>query len=210
MNAASNSEQVERPLLIVISAPAGAGKSTLCNKLIDLYPGMSYSVSCTTRQPRGAEVDGVNYYFLSADTFKERIANGDFLEYAEVHGHFYGTLKSTVSDTLQSGGDVIMDIDVQGAKQIRALCQSEDCDPVLRKAFLDVFISPPSMDVLEQRLRGRDEDSEETIQKRLRNAEGELACMPLYKYHIVNDDLETAFKSLQDIYTSEKSESTEA
>ena len=112
----------QKPLLLVISAPSGAGKSSLCNRLVEKFPQMVYSISCTTRPPRGNEQDGVHYHFLSEEEFSKRIARGEFLEHALVHGNRYGTLKQTVYDALAQGRDIIMDIDVQGAKQIRLAC----------------------------------------------------------------------------------------
>ncbi|MBM4152948.1 MAG: guanylate kinase, partial [Kiritimatiellaceae bacterium] len=135
-----------RALLLVISAPSGAGKSSLCNRLVEKYPEMVYSISCTTRAPRGQEKDGVHYHFLSEEEFCARVANGEFLEHALVHGNRYGTLRKTVEEALTQGRDIIMDIDVQGAQQIRQACAEMHKDNVIRKSFVDIFIAPPSMD----------------------------------------------------------------
>ena len=140
-----------RPLLIVVSAPSGAGKSTLCDRLVDEFPAVTYSVSCTTRAPRGDEKDGVHYYFLSKREFKERIRNGEFLEYAKVHGNYYGTLEDTVLYAMEEDRHVLLDIDVQGARKIRqALVHLDPRNPI-RRGFTDIFISPPSPEELEKR-----------------------------------------------------------
>lgn len=191
-------------LLLIVSAPSGAGKSTLCNRLIETFPGMTYSVSCTTRAPRGDEKDGEHYFFLSREEFLARVEAGDFIEYAEVHGNFYGTLKQTVDDALREGCDVILDIDVQGAQQIRKACASlPENDPV-RRGFVDVFIAPPSMEELRRRLCGRGTDAAEVIEKRLLNAEKEMAGQGAYRHLIVNDDLEKALQQLVEFIESER------
>jgi guanylate kinase len=183
-------------LLLIVSAPSGAGKSTLCNHLIEKFTGMTYSVSCTTRAPRGDEKEGEHYFFLSRDDFMRRVEAGDFLEYAEVHGNFYGTLKQTIDDALSEGRDVILDIDVQGAQQIREACALLDEHDPVRRGFVDVFIAPPSMDELRRRLCGRGTDAPEVIEKRLLNAEKEMAGRDAYQHLIVNDDLKTARQEL--------------
>ena len=188
-----------RALLIIVSAPSGAGKSTLCNRLVEEFPRVAYSVSCTTRDPRGEEQDSEHYYFLSKKEFKERIKNGEFLEHAKVHGNFYGTLEDTVLYAMEGGNHVILDIDVQGAGQIRESLVRLDPRNPLRSGFTDIFISPPSMEELEKRLRGRGTDDEKVIQKRLAKAEEEMAQAPEYSFQIVNDDLETAYNDLKTI-----------
>jgi guanylate kinase len=191
-----------RPLLIVVSAPSGCGKSTLCDRLVDEFPRITYSVSCTTRAPRGEEKDGQQYYFLSKKEFKERIKNGEFLEYAKVHGNYYGTLEDTVVYAMEEGNHVLLDIDVQGVNQLRkSLVKLDPRNPV-RRGFTDIFISPPSMEELEKRLRGRGTDEEKVIQKRLANAAGEMASANEYTFQIVNDDLETAYNELKTIILS--------
>lgn len=195
----------EHPLLIVVSAPSGAGKSSLCNRLVEEFPGMTYSVSCTTRAPRGEERDGVHYHFLSAEEFKMRVVRGEFLEHAEVHGNFYGTLKQMVYNALAEGRDIIMDIDVQGAKQIRLACEAmSDNDPI-KQSLVDIFIAPPSMEELRRRLCGRSTDSETVIKKRLRNAEGEMKHQPYYQHTVINDDFEKAVSDLTKIIHRERS-----
>jgi guanylate kinase len=191
-----------RPLLIVVSAPSGAGKSTLCDRLMDEFPEVTYSVSCTTRAPRGDEKDGLHYYFLSNQEFKERIKNGEFLEHAKVHGNFYGTLEDTVLYAMEEGRHVLLDIDVQGTRKIReALVRLDPRNPI-RSGFTDIFISPPSMKELEKRLRGRNTDEEKVIRKRLENAKAEMECAAEYSFQIINDDLEQAYLELKNVILS--------
>ena len=188
-----------RPLMIVVSAPSGAGKSTLCNRLVEEYPNIKYSVSCTTREPRGDEKDGVHYYFLSKKEFKQRIKNGEFLEHAKVHGNYYGTLEDTVLYAMEEGNHVLLDIDVQGAKQIRESLVRLDPRHPIRRGFTDIFISPPSMEELESRLRGRGTDEEKVIQKRLENAQAEMECSAEYSFQIVNGELDQAYEDLKSV-----------
>ena len=191
-----------RPLMIVVSAPSGAGKSTLCNRLVEEFPKITYSVSCTTRSPRGDEEDGVHYYFLSKKEFKERAKNGEFLEYAKVHGNYYGTLEDSVLFAMEEGCHVLLDIDVQGAQQLRdSLTRLSPRHPI-RRGFMDIFISPPSIEELERRLRGRGTDGEHVIRKRLDNAKGEMAHAAEYAFQVVNDDLEKAYSDLKAIILS--------
>ncbi len=180
---------MERGDLFVISAPSGAGKSTLCHRLMEETPGVAFSVSHTTRSPRRGEVEGVDYHFVSKDHFMHMVEQGEFLEWAEVHGNCYGTSGSAVMAMLENGKDVLLDIDVQGAMQVR---------DIFTEAVL-VFIMPPSLEVLEQRLRNRGTDSEETIRLRMENARGELAAVREYHFLIVNDDLIRAAGDLQSI-----------
>ena len=184
----------DMPLLILVSAPSGAGKTTLCEMLLLDRDDLVYSVSCTTRALRGNEQDGVNYHFISRDAFEAHVAAGDFLEYAEVHGEYYGTLRTSVLGPLSEGKDVLMDIDVQGAGQIREAIKD---DPVMRKAFVDIFISPPSVEALERRLRERSEDSDASIERRVKNAENEMRSSDAYSRIIVNDILSVAYDDLK-------------
>jgi len=180
-------------ILLVVSGPSGSGKTTLCRRLAD-EGEVGYSISCTTRAPRPGEVDGRDYHFLTADEFKSRLEAGDFLEYAEVHGNFYGTLKSEVSGRLADGADVVMDIDVQGAAQIRA-----NMDPLIRRALVDLFIMPADDAELRARLSGRGTDSEEVISLRMQNALEEISQWPEYQYRMLSSTREedfTRFKAL--------------
>jgi len=193
----------KQALLLVVSAPSGAGKSTLCNRLVEKFPEMTYSISCTTRAPRGEEKNHEHYHFLSREEFSHRAANGEFIEHAEVHGNFYGTLKQTVRDALEDGRDIIMDIDVQGAAQIRNACAKLPAEDVVRQGFVDLFIAPPSMDELRRRLRGRSTDADEVIEKRMRNAEDEMKERDAYQHLIINDELDVALEKIVNVICAE-------
>lgn len=193
-----------KPLLLVVSAPSGAGKSTLCDRLLAEFPDIEYSVSCTTRRPRGAEVDGRDYHFLSREAFEERVARGEFLEHAEVHGNFYGTLRATVLDAFARGRSIVMDIDVAGAAQVRERVAALPADNPLRRGFADIFIAPPSMEELRRRVVSRGEDPPEAIELRMRNAVEEMKSAPLYRHFLVNDDLERAYAEFRAIVLAER------
>lgn len=169
--------------LFIVSGPSGSGKTTLCRRA-EADGLTAYSISCTTRAPRPGEKDGVDYYFLSQDAFDAKVAAGEFLEHACVHGNSYGTLRSEVVRILESGRNVVMDIDVQGAASIRSCV-----DPTIRRAYADVYIHVPPAE-LEARLRGRQTDSEETILLRLRNAAMEDARQGEYQYLLISGDRE--------------------
>ena len=179
--------------LIVISGPSGVGKSTLVKQARLELPYLEFSVSCTTRQPRAGEVDGKDYFFLSEAEFENKVQQGEFLEYAGVFAHRYGTLKSEVVARLQKGADVILDIDVQGAKQIR---QAAANDPEIARAAQFIMIVPPDMATLESRLAGRNSETPESLKLRLSGAQNELSTFRIYDYLVVNDDLETAGNEL--------------
>ena len=183
-----------RGLLIVISAPSGTGKTTLTRMLLEEFPHMEFSVSFTTRPPRPGEVNGRDYWFISKEEFLKRIEEGDFLEWAEVYGNLYGTSKSQVLKALNEGKDVLLDIDPQGALQVKRN---------FPEAVL-IFILPPSLKELEERLRRRGTDTEEVIKRRLEIAREEIKRAPLYDYIIVNDVLEVAYSRLKSIITAEK------
>jgi len=159
------------PLVVVVSAPSGAGKTTLCDNVRAALPSVSRVVTCTTRSPRDGELDGVDYYFLGEDEFLGRVEGGEFLENAVVHGNHYGVLKSELRAKLAEGSDVLLNIDVQGAATIREAAAD---DPVLSEALVTVFLCPASLGDLEQRLRGRGTDSDEIITKRLAIARDEM------------------------------------
>ena len=173
--------------LIVISAPSGAGKTTLCQRLLQEFPELVLSVSSTTRAPRGQEKDGREYYFLSPEAFQTQIAANRFAEWALVHGNYYGTSKSVVEKAFADGKSLLLDIDVQGAESIRKVYPKESDL---------IFIVPPSIEELERRLRDRKTDSEASIQKRLANARGELAKKAVFDRVIVNDELDHAYGEL--------------
>src|SRR4051812_35754295 len=161
-------------VLMVVSGPSGSGKTTLCRQLADAGE-VVYSVSCTTRPPRSGEVHGRDYFFFSEPEFREHIARGELFEHAEVHGNLYGTLTRYVKENLERGADVVMDLDVQGAAQVRA-CD----DPLVRACFTDVFILPPSVEALEERLAKRGTESADKLELRLNNALTEIAHWPEY------------------------------
>ncbi len=169
-------------LLLVFTGPSGCGKTTLVRRAMARLPELRFSVSYTTRPRRGTEVDGEDYHFVALDDFESRLARGEFLEHALVHGNRYGTHRGSVEALVQAGSVVLLDIDVQGAQQVRA----SDADAVF------VFLLPPSMDELEARLRGRATDTADVIEGRLAVARSEIAEAPMFDYRIVNDDLERA------------------
>jgi guanylate kinase len=176
--------------LIVISAPSGAGKTTLCSRLLRDFPELVLSISSTTRAPRGQEKHGEAYYFLSRQEFESQIQAGRFAEWAQVHGNFYGTSKDVIDRAFANGKSVLLDIDVQGAA---SLAQSYP------KETFRVFISPPSLQELEARLRSRGTDSEETIRKRVKNAEEEMKRLPEFDKVIINDHLDRAYDELREM-----------
>jgi len=188
------------PVLLIVSAPSGAGKTTLCDRLLAEFPTLAYSVSCTTRAPRVGEVDGEDYHFLSDAEFRRRLAAGDLLEHATVHGHLYGTPRSLVERSLDSGRDVLMDIDVQGAAQIRETARRAAPDDPVRRGYADVFIAPPSLAALRQRLEGRGTDARDVIERRLRKAEAEMARSGEYMHVVVNDVLDEAYARLRAVF----------
>ncbi len=167
--------------------------------LLQHYNDLSYSVSCTTREPRGMEEDGVDYHFHSVERFKELIGEEAFLEYAEVHGNYYGTLKAPIEEDLSSGLSIVLDIDVQGAAKVREYVKTLPAGDPLREGFMDIFIMPPSMEELRRRLEGRSTDAPEVIERRLENAEGEMARADEFMFKVVNDDLAVAFKRICDL-----------
>lgn len=188
-----------KPLFLVLSAPSGCGKSTLIDLLLQEYHDIVYSISCTTREPRGEEEDGIDYHFLSKERFEELLAEDAFLEYAEVHGNYYGTLKAPITEVLAEGNSMILDIDVQGAGKVRDYVRALPNTDPLKIGYVDIFISPPSLEELRSRLEKRGTDSHETIERRLANAEGEISRAGEYMYRVTNDDLTVCFKRLCDL-----------
>jgi guanylate kinase len=180
--------------VFIISAPSGSGKSTLVNRLMQEVDGLTFSVSCTTRAARGNEKSGHAYDFISREEFQRRIKAGDFLEYAEVFGNYYGTPRSALAAARDAGKDLVLDIDVQGAQQLRER---------IRDA-VSIFVLAPSREILEQRLRARSQDSDEVIRRRLDNAAREIGDYEKYDYVLVNENLDVALESLKAIVRAER------
>ncbi len=182
-------------LLLVISGPSGAGKGTLCRALLKSDPALSLSISVTTRSPRPGEVDGTDYFFMEKDSFEKMIKDGQFLEWAFVYGNYYGTPFEFVQESLRLGKDILLEIDIQGALQVKEK---------FPEAVL-IFIAPPSLSVLEARLVSRGADSKEEIRKRLSSTAGEMALARQYDYVVINDKVARAVKNIKAIITAEKS-----
>jgi len=184
--------------VLLVSGPSGSGKTTLCRRLVEEGEA-HYSISCTTRQPRKGERTGVDYYFLSVDEFKEKVSKGELLEWAEVHGNYYGTLKSQVLDFINQGKDVVMDIDVQGADLVRA------CDDVIiQKALVDLFVIVEDHEELYKRLSGRATDSEEVIALRMKNSIAEMSDASKYRFLLKSADHETDYGKFKSLLTASR------
>lgn len=175
--------------IYIVSAPSGAGKSTLCRELLKVFPDIAYSISHTTRAPRAGEQDGVDYHFVTREAFQARIEQGLMAEWAEVHGNYYGTSVETLEASVADGIDVLLDIDVQGARQMCAAIP----------ACVTIFIMPPSEAELLARLEKRGTDTPETIQKRMKNAAGEMMQRDFYRHVIVNDNLDDAVAAFVEV-----------
>ena len=188
-----------KPLFIVLSAPSGCGKSTLIDMLLQEYSDFCYSISCTTRDPRGEEEDGLDYHFKTKERFEELIKEDAFIEYAKVHDNYYGTLKAPIQEVLAEGNSMILDIDVQGAAKVREYVRNLPNTDPMKIGYVDIFINPPSMEELRRRLEGRGTDAPEVIEKRLANAEGEMSRASEYMYQVTNADLAIAYKRLCDL-----------
>ena len=188
-----------KPLFIVLSAPSGCGKSTLIDMILQEYCDIVYSISCTTREPRGDEEDGLDYHFKTKERFEQLIAENAFIEYAKVHDNYYGTLKAPIEEVLAEGNSMILDIDVQGAAKVREHVRALPNTDPLKIGYVDIFVNPPSMEELRERLERRGTDSRETIERRLANAEGEIARAGEYMFQVTNDDLGMCYKRLCDL-----------
>jgi guanylate kinase len=189
------------PLLVLISAPSGGGKTTLCQQLLAARPQMTRAVTCTTRPPRQGERDGVDYYFLDAGSFLKRLQAGNFLEHATVYGNSYGILKAEVLGKLRQGKDVLLNVDVQGAATIREKAQE---DPELKRALISVFLTPPSMNIVEERLRKRGTDSPTAVQRRLSVARQEIAQWRHFDYLLLSASIEEDLRRMLAIVEAEK------
>lgn len=184
----------QQGMMIVLSGPSGAGKGTLKNEYMKRHNNAVFSVSMTTRPPRPGEIEGTDYYFTNQAAFRSILANDGFLEWAQVHGEYYGTPKQFALNTLAENKDIVLDIDVQGALQVKKSYPQA----------LMIFIIPPSVEILEQRLRKRGTETEEKIQRRLSNAKKELSLMNQYDYVVINTTIEEAYQRLNAIITAEK------
>lgn len=180
--------------LIVLTGPSGVGKGTLMRLLLSRHPELNYSISATTRPPRPGEMDGKDYYFISRDKFQRLIEKGEFLEWAEFAGNLYGTPRKPVIDLMESGKSVLLEIELEGARQIRATFPE----------LLSIFILPPTFNELEKRIRGRKKDSEDAISRRLKRAKEEINSASEFDLQIVNDDLETAIHDIEVAMFSDK------
>lgn len=186
-------------ILCVLSGPSGSGKTTLCRRFSEADSSATYAISATTRPPREGEADGVDYFFLAREEFETRVSDGEFLEYAEVHGNLYGTLKSEVLGHLAAGRDVLLDLDVQGAAAVRRVAEN-----AIREALVDVFILLPEGDELVKRLRSRGTETEEQLALRLFNAREESRHWIDYTYTFVSADREADFAAFRAILTGER------
>jgi guanylate kinase len=183
-----------RPLICIISAPSGSGKSTLVNELLKLVPDLDFSISYTTRAPRGSEQNGKQYHFVSREEFEQMIRNDEFLEHANVFGNYYGTARRFLEEAKEKKHDLLLDIDVQGAEQMKRKLPEA----------VSIFVLPPDRKTLESRLRKRSEDTEEVIARRLVTASREIGNYDKYDYILINDDLEESIERLQSIVLSER------
>ena len=189
------------PLLVLISAPLGGGKTTLCQQLLAARSQMTRAITCTTRAPRAGERDGVDYYFLDAGSFLKRVQAGNFLEHATVYGNSYGILKAEVLGKLRQGKDVLLNVDVQGAATIREKAEE---DAELKRALMSVFLTPPTMEIVEGRLRRRGTDSEAVIQKRLSVARQEIAQWKNFDYLLLSNSIQEDLRRMLTIVEAEK------
>ena len=194
-------------LLLVISAPSGAGKTTLCDNLLKHVPGVTRAVTCTTRAPREEETDGEHYYFLEKAEFERRVEAGEFLEHAVVYENRYGVLKSEIISRLEAGQDVLLNIDVQGQAAIRAAAES---DPALKCAFVSIFLVTPTWVELEQRLTGRGSEDSDTLARRLDTARHEIAQWSQFDYLLVSDSREEDLRRATVIIEAEKMKQSRA
>jgi guanylate kinase len=197
----TKSQKKSAPLLILISAPSGAGKTTLCDRLLAAQPNLTRAITCTTRAPRKGEKDGVDYHFFTAEEFLKRLHAGNFLEHAQVFGNSYGLLKSELLGKLRTGKDVLLNVDVQGAATIRA--QAED-EPELRRALVTIFLTTSSVEILAERLKKRGADTEAVVQKRLAVARQEIAQWKNFDYLLISGTKQEDLRRTLAIIEAEK------
>ncbi len=193
-----------RNIIFIVSAPSGAGKTTLCDKLQKEFKDIHYAITATTRAPREGEIDGKSYYFMTRDGFEERLAKGGFIESAVVHGNLYGSPKAPVVDALEDGCDVLMNLDVQGAAAVRETIRTAAPGDPLKRTLVDIFVVPPSTEVLRSRLVVRGTDSIDVIEKRMKQAREEISHWKEYTYMVVNDDLAEAYDNMRAIILAER------
>ena len=191
-------------IIFIVSAPSGAGKTTLCDKLQIEFKDIHYTITATTRAPRGEEKDGVSYYFMNREDFEKKLAAGGFIEHAVVHGNLYGSPKAPVVKALEEGRDVLMNLDVQGAAAVRRYMETAAPGDPLKRTLVDIFVVPPSTEVLRNRLEARGTASPETIAKRMKQAHEEISHWKEYKYMVVNDDLAEAYDNMRAIILAER------
>ena len=191
-------------IIFVVSAPSGAGKTTLCDKLQKEFKDIHYAITATTRAPRGGEVDGKSYYFMTMADFEKKLAAGGFIENAVVHGNRYGSPKGPVVAALEDGCDVLMNLDVQGAAAVRQCIADAPAGNLLKRTLVDIFVVPPSAEVLRNRLVARGTDALDVIEKRMKQAREEIAHWKEYKYMVVNDDLAEAYDNMRAIILAER------
>ena len=191
-------------IIFVVSAPSGAGKTTLCDKLQKEFKDIHYAITATTRAPRGDEEEGKSYYFMTMEDFEKKLAAGGFIESAEVHGNRYGSPRDPAAAALEEGCDVLMNLDVQGAAAVRNYVKNAPEGDPLKRTLVDIFVVPPSTEVLRNRLVKRGTDSLDVIEKRMKQAREEIEHWKEYKYMVVNDDLAEAYDNMRAIILAER------
>lgn len=196
-----NTPSGSTPLLVLLSAPSGAGKTTLGQELLAARPGFTRAVTCTTRQPRPGERHGVDYFFLDPATFRQRLEAGEFLEHAKVYENYYGTLKVEVAGRLQRGLDVLLTVDVQGARSIQAIAAA---DPIMGPALVSVFLTPQTLSELEQRLKKRNQNDPADLAKRLAEAKRELSCWKDFAYLLISTTIPEDLRRMLAIVDAER------
>jgi len=193
-----------KPMIFIVSAPSGAGKTTLCDKLQAEFKSLHYAITATTRPAREGEIDGKSYYFMTPEEFEGKLKEDGFFETAVVHGYRYGSPKGPVIKALQAGKDVLMNLDVQGAATIRKYVNQAPPGDPLHRELIDIFVVPPSLEILKNRLVKRGKDTDDTIARRLKQAEEEISHWQEYKYAVVNDSLAEAYDNMRAIILAER------